>query len=166
MKFCQNCGAQCEDGVRFCAQCGATFESSQASSQNTGNYTYNQNVYANNVVYQNGPGHSITPRSIVMAVILTIVTCGIYGIYWQIKLNDEINWLANDPTATSGGMVVVLSIVTCGIYGMYWAYKMGEKCDMIKGINGSSAVLYLILSLLGFSIVSYCLMQDTINKAV
>lgn len=101
-----------------------------------------------------------------MAVILTIVTCGIYGIYWQIKLNDEINWLANDPTATSGGMVVVLSIVTCGIYGMYWAYKMGEKCDMIKGINGSSAVLYLILSLLGFSIVSYCLMQDTINKAV
>ena len=83
-----------------------------------------------------------------------------------IKLNDEINILANDPGATSGGIVFLLSIVTCGIYLFYWLYKMGEKCDRIKGTSSSSGILYLILGIVGFSIISYCLMQDTINKAV
>ena len=50
--------------------------------------------------------------------------------------------------------------------GWYWMYKMGEKCDQIKGVNGSSGILYLILGIFGLGIVSYCLMQDTINKAI
>ena len=33
-------------------------------------------------------------------------------------------------------------------------------------MNGSSNVLYLILGIVGLSIVSYCLIQDTINKRV
>lgn len=44
-------------------------------------------------------------RNIVVSVILSIVTCGIYGIIWMIKLNDELNALANKQGATSGGMV-------------------------------------------------------------
>lgn len=63
-------------------------------------------------------------------------------------------------------MVFLFSIITCGIYGLYWLYKMGERCDRIKGMNGSSGILYLILGLVGFSIISYCLIQDTLNKAV
>ena len=57
-------------------------------------------------------------------------------------------------------------LITCGIYGLYWLYKMGERCDRIKGMNGNSGILYLILGIVGFSIISYCLMQDTLNKAV
>ena len=136
-------------------------------NQNAG---YNQNNWngapnQNNMGY-NYPNPGITPRSIPVCVILSIVTCGIYGIYWLIKLNDEINILANDPGATSGGIVFLLSIVTCGIYLFYWLYKMGEKCDRLKGTSSSSGILYLILGIVGFSIISYCLMQDTINKAV
>lgn len=171
MKYCQNCGAQCEDSAKFCVNCGVAVQETQSTAQQTNeqqtNYTYNQNVYTNNVVYQNGPSnHMITPRNIVLAVVLTIVTCGIYGIYWMIKLNDEINCLADDPTAASGGMVFVLSLVTCGIYSFFWLYKMGEKCDRIKGVDENSRFLYLVCGILGFSIVSYCLMQDTINRAV
>ena len=107
----------------------------------------------------------IQPRSIAIAIILTIVTFGIYGIYWMIKLNDEINQMANEPNATSGGLVFLFTLITCGIYGLYWQYKMGERCDRIKGSwNGYSAILYLIFGVLGLSIVSYALMQDTINK--
>ena len=121
-----------------------------------------------------GPGYQnqgssnfgITPRSIPVAIILTIVTCGIYGLYWLIKLNDEVNQLSGEYQATSGGMVLVFTIITCGIYGWYWLYKMGDRCDRIKGMNGSSGILYLILGIFGLSIVSYCLIQDTINKAI
>jgi nitrogen fixation-related uncharacterized protein len=106
----------------------------------------------------------IKTRSIPVCIILSIVTCGIYDIYWLIKLNDEINQLSGETGATSGGMVFLLSIVTCGIYTFYWSYKMGERVDKIKGGEGSSNILYLVLCFLALQIVNLCLMQDTINK--
>ena len=103
-------------------------------------------------------------RNIAVAVILSIITCGIYGIYWMVVLNDDANSLAGDTNATSGGMVVLFTLITCGIYGLYWHFKMGEKCDAIKGTNGSSNILFIILAIFGLGIINYCIMQDTINK--
>ena len=70
---------------------------------------------------------------------------------------------------TSGGMVFLLSIITCGIYMLYWMYKAGEKVQAAQAKRGlpydsNSGILYLILSLFGFSIVSYCLIQNELNK--
>ena len=110
--------------------------------------------------------YQIQPRNIALCIILSIITFGIYGIYWMIKINDEVNTLAGEPYATTGGMVFLFSLITCGIYGLYWQFKMGERCDKIRGVNGSSNVLYLILVILGFMIISMCLMQDTVNKRV
>ena len=41
-------------------------------------------------------------RSIPVSVILSIVTCGIYGIYWMIMLNNELNRLSNHPKDMGG----------------------------------------------------------------
>ena len=110
-------------------------------------------------------------RNIAVSIILTIVTCGIYGIYWFIMLTDETNKFTDNPQQeTSGGVAFLLTLVTCGIYGIYWAYKQGEKLDnaSVKSgmTNGSRGILYLVLSLVGFSIVAYALMQDSINKLI
>ena len=110
----------------------------------------------------------IKQRSIATCIILSIVTCGIYGIIWLISLNDDANNLSQEPNPTSGGMVVLLTIVTCGIYGFYWAYKQGEKLDragMMRGLpSDNKGVIYLILSFVGLGIVAYAMMQDSINK--
>lgn len=112
----------------------------------------------------------IEKRNIATAVILSIVTCGIYGIYWFIKLNDEINSLSGNTNDTSGGMAFLFTLITCNIYGLYWMYKMGEKLDVVYAGKGmptqSRGMLYLVLSLFGFSIISYALMQDSINKSL
>jgi len=106
-------------------------------------------------------------RSLVLAIIFTILTCGIYGIYWMIQLNNSINALAGEHEATSGGMVFLFTLLTCGIYGIFWMYKMGERVDKIKGVEGgNSHILFLILGILGLGIVNYCIMQDTINKRI
>ena len=106
-------------------------------------------------------------KNIALCIVFSIITCGIYGLYWLYKLNDEINQLSGEPNATGGGMVILFTLITCGIYGWYWLFKMGERCDRINGTTGGSAnVLYLVLGIFGLSIVSYALMQDTINKAV
>ena len=87
-------------------------------------------------------------------------------LYWQYKLNDEVNDMAEDPAALGGGMVVILSIITFGIYNLYWFYKMGQKCDYIRQQDSYSSILYLVLGVFGLGIVSFALIQDSINKAL
>lgn len=110
----------------------------------------------------------IERRNIAVCIVLTLVTCGIYGIYWIVCLTNDVNTVSGDVNGTSGGMVVLLTIVTCGIYGIYWAYKQGEKLDFTKNNRGipssNSGVLYLILQILGFGIIAYALMQNELNK--
>lgn len=110
----------------------------------------------------------IERRNIAVCIVLTLVTCGIYGIYWIVCLTNDVNMVSGDVNGTSGGMVVLLTIVTCGIYGIYWAYKQGEKLDFTKNNRGipssNSGVLYLILQIFGFGIIAYALMQNELNK--
>ena len=109
----------------------------------------------------------IQQRNIAVCIILSIVTCGIYGLYWYICLNNDTN-TASNTFGTSGGVVVLLTIITCNIYGIYWAYKQGEKIDTAKANRGlpagNSGVLYLILTLFGLSIVAWALMQNELNQ--
>ena len=109
-------------------------------------------------------------RSIPVAIILSIVTCGFYGIYWFIKITDEMNALSGKQNPTSGVTALLLTLVTCGIYGFFWAYKMGEAVDVVKQRAGSpagnSAILFLVLTVCGLGIINYCLIQDTINNNV
>ena len=111
---------------------------------------------------------NVTKRDLVMTIILSIVTCGIYGIYWMVCITNDLNTLSGEES-TSGVMLVVLYFVTCGIYGIYWAYKCGERLDSIKQSRGlqssNSGVLYLIVFLF-VPIVVYALVQNEINNLV
>lgn len=109
----------------------------------------------------------IKERNIAISIILSIVTCGIYGIYWFICIADDTN-TAVGVSDTSGGVVFLLSLVTCNIYMYYWAYRQGEKIDAAKNRRGlpvtNSAIAYLLLSIFGFSIVALALMQNDLNR--
>lgn len=107
-------------------------------------------------------------RNIGLSIVLTLITCGIYGIYWFIVLTDDARLASNDSEAPSGGIAFLLSLITCGIYGIYWAYKMGKTLQTAKQKNNlpaeDKAVLYLVLQLLGFGIINYALMQNDLNQ--
>ena len=104
-------------------------------------------------------------RNIVLAIIFTIITCGIYGLYWFVVLTDDMQALTQeDGYITTGGTALLLSIVTCGFYGYYWAYKMGEKLNVIRERDESNHLLFLILQICGVGIISLCIMQSEINN--
>lgn len=109
-------------------------------------------------------------RNIALSIVLTIITCGIYGIYWFVVLTDEINREKEEYAAEMSGIACfLLSLITCNIYGIYWAYKIGEKLDTIKSERGiptgrDSNVLYLILELIGFNVIVLALAQNEFNK--
>jgi hypothetical protein len=111
----------------------------------------------------------IQKRNLAVYIILSIVTCGIFGLYWFVVSTDDAKTVSNDYNGASGGVALLLTIVTCNIYGFYWAYKQGERVDnarAMRGIpgGGSSNILFLILQIFGLGIVNYILIQDALNK--
>lgn len=101
-------------------------------------------------------------RNIVTCILLTLLTCGIYGLYWLYKMAEDFRTL--DPDMPSGGMLILLDLVTCGIYGWYWFYKAGSILDERKG--GSNAIIGLVLGIFGLGLVTYCIYQDGLNKLI
>lgn len=169
-KFCQNCGTENEDNATFCKSCGtALVVTDYAQQANQANYQNNMNNQGMNNYQNNMNNLNLLPnRNIVMCIILSILTCGIYSFYWIATMTDDANKVANTPNDTSGGMTVLLGILTCGIYLFYWYYKQGQRLYQAGKNYGldikDNSILYLILSLIGFSLVSAILIQADLNK--
>lgn len=107
-------------------------------------------------------------RNIAVCIILSLVTCGIYSIYWFIVLTDDII-AASEENFQSGAVCFLLTLVTCGIFGFFWAYKMGQLLQGAKlnrGLpaNSDMSVAYLLLQIFGLNIVNLALMQNDINQ--
>ena len=111
---------------------------------------------------------NIRRREIAVAIILTFVTCGIYGLVWFFNLVNDLNTAVPEVNDKDPGMVLLLSIVTCGIYGIIWLYNSGNKVDKIRQMNGespsNSGLIYLLLAFFGLGIVAYALIQSELNK--
>lgn len=151
MKYCSKCGSENNGDSIYCTSCGEKLETSIIDSVDTEVY----DDYGN-----------IKERNIALAIIFTVLTCGIYSIYWMVKINDDSLKLAKEE-GPSGVVVFLLTLITCGIYGYFWSYKMGICVDKMKGNQNSvTGILYVVLALFGVGIVSYVISQDAINNRV
>ena len=99
-------------------------------------------------------------RNIFLSIILTLLTCGIYGLVWLWCLNNELR-VANNRK-TNSGTNFLFSILTCGIFFLVWNYKLGEEVEDAGGKN--EGVVYLILSLFGLSLIALALAQSQVNR--
>ena len=105
-------------------------------------------------------------RNIVVYVLLTIVTCGLFGIYWLYQVCSDLYNLGDQPN--TAGMDVLLSLVTCGIYFIYLQYKWGKMVDLARRkynlVPRDDSMLFVILAIFGLSIVNYCIVQSQLNE--
>ncbi len=167
--ICRNCGFQCDDNAVTCPKCGSPVGNQGGRFANLNQQFNNINNNFNQQFGSNGFKAPIKQKSIVTCIILSIITCGIYGIIWFINIVDDLNTASGDVNGQSGVVVFILTLVTCNIYGLFWAYKAGEKVSIIRQRNGLSSdsnngILYLILNLFGLSIVTYALVQTELNN--
>lgn len=109
----------------------------------------------------------IQNRSIPMAIVFTILTCGIYGIYWFITITNEVAAVNQNPKL-SGGKSFLFGLITCGIYYYYWNYMIAKnlyEAGLKSGKNvPDNSILFLILAIFGLGIVNYCLIQNELNN--
>ncbi len=107
-------------------------------------------------------------RSIALGIIFSLLTCGIYSLYWQYKQMVTLNgWL--ERTDYRFGLWLLLSFVTCGIYSLYYEYKMAVGINKIQANNGLPvsdylAVICVLLAFFGIGIASLAIQQWEINK--
>ena len=92
-------------------------------------------------------------RSLVMYILLSIVTCGIYSYYFLYSIAQDANVVcADDGKKTSGlAAFILLSIVTCGIYAWIWYYNLGNrlsenapKYGLNFSENGTTVLMWMI----------------------
>jgi hypothetical protein len=186
--YCSNCGSWIPDNCKFCPECGtpvnaeasdnsyqtyATADADEASStylDDGSSYGYESSESTPAIPYSDvtiGPG-SAGPlkddRDIIVFVLLSIVTCGIYGFYFVYKMAEDANAVCADDGDTTPGLAVylLLSIATCGIYSYWWEYKLANRLklngrryglDIMEG--GSDVLMWLILGLFTWGICSY-----------
>ena len=107
-------------------------------------------------------------RSIVSGVIFSLLTCGIYTLYWQYKQMETLNaWLGR--TDYRFWLWLFLCFLTCGIFGIYSEYKMAGGITEIQANNGLPVsddlpVLCIAVSICGVGIASLAMQQEAINK--
>ncbi len=105
---------------------------------------------------------AIKQRNIVTCVLLSIVTCGIYGIYWVIMLAREAVSV-KDPV--DNGLLEIVLMLFLPFLGIFLTEKKFAEGCAAKGIaHTDNSIVYLILGLVGLGIVGTCMIQNDLNK--
>lgn len=163
--FCPNCGMTITEETRFCPGCGAILKNSNANQwtqdvnqafrgaeSQLGNAFNDIRNSFNGGGAPRGP-RLTTDRSLLMYIILSLVTCGIYGWWFIYSMAQDVNTACEGDGDSTPGLIafVVLSYITCGIYAYYWYYKLGNRLQsnayrygMQFAENGTTVLLWLI----------------------
>lgn len=105
---------------------------------------------------------AIKQRNIVTCVLLSLITCGIYGIYWVIMLAREAVSVKDPSDSAVLEIVLMLFLPFLGFY--LSEKKLTEGCAARGIAHKDNSILYLILGLIGLGIVNYCMLQNDLNK--
>ncbi|MDR1931723.1 MAG: DUF4234 domain-containing protein [Spirochaetales bacterium] len=71
----------------------------------------------------------IAKRSFLLTIILSIITLGIYWLYWIYKLAADMNAICEGDGRKTRGLIpyFIFSCITLGIYGWVWLYMLGDR---------------------------------------
>jgi hypothetical protein len=99
-------------------------------------------------------------RNPVAVALLTLVTLGIYGIYWSVKTKGEMN--ARGATIPTAWLIVVPFV------NIWWIWKYSEGVEKVtkgKLTTVISFILLFVLDIIGMAIVQYYFNEVNDQKA-
>ena len=115
----------------------------------------------------------IKKRSLLLLIIFSIITFGIYAFYWYYKLAKDVNMICEGDGKKTAGLVklLLLSLITFGIYFMIWLYMLGDrlqdnsnKYGVAVKESGGSVLLWYVLGafiIIGPFISYYIIIKNT-----
>lgn len=107
----------------------------------------------------------IYKRSIGICIALSIITFGIYFIYWEYLLVKNTRAIQKNDSSCTGEM---LCLVLVPFYHLYWWFTHGKIVKDMLTKHGysvsSNEMAYLVLEICGLNIVSAAIMQNDFNS--
>jgi hypothetical protein len=109
-------------------------------------------------------------RDLVLSIILTVVTCGIYKLFWMYQLGNDIAMLRGDdqPKPMTD---LLLTLVTCGLWYFVVSYRWAQLLNDVVGQRGGRVDsnfpgLCLVLAIFSYGVVDLALMQNMMNDLI
>lgn len=94
-------------------------------------------------------------RSVVMVIVLSIITFGIYALVWMVKTKNEMNAQgANIPTA----WLLIVPIVS-----IWWMWKYSGGVEHVTRGKFSQVIAFILMFVLG--VIGMAIIQDSFNKS-
>jgi hypothetical protein len=108
----------------------------------------------------------LNERSFIKDLLLTLVTCGIYGFYAFYVTEEELAKASGDPSI-NGAKDLLLTLVTCGIWGIYCYWRNAKKYHELATRYGlqrqDQSTIVLITMALGVGFIGWYLLQEEHN---
>ena len=114
-------------------------------------------------------GNAQSRRSVAMLIVLSLLTCGIYLLYWIYKTTAYLNTIAVDPRDKRSESAELLLCLFVPSYMAFWMYKSAlimRDSNLKLGVytDVNFPLLGVLISALGLGIITAALIQDKINK--
>ena len=203
MKYCTNCNKEYENEISVCPSCGAQLTEEHAGfidleegdrgnssalpkpihqeTLPTTSSSPNTNTRSSAQKQRYQLGGRVEKLSLLSMVLLSCITCGIYGVYWITKLADIVHTLVGRSTTASGGKLILYNIITCGFYGLFFYYNMAKSLNEAKDqrsmpgkrISEGACILFMLVPFLGLvslnwiiSAVNEIIDYDNLNEMI
>ncbi len=109
---------------------------------------------------------NLTKRNLVTLILLSIITCGIYGIIVMYQMIDEMEKQGAAPVLPAIG-IVLLSLFVGPVGGALFGYSANQQINKIKENEGrettDNMILWTVLGVI-YPIIALILVQNEINK--
>ena len=118
----------------------------------------------------------VQPRSPATVLVLCVVTCGFYQLFWYHHVYEETQALAGKtPTGNGYWLDLAVTMVTCGLYGIFVDYQL---CNLLNEelrrrghrVNKDEGTVVVLLDVSAYftgwmsNLMTTALAQDQINK--
>ena len=93
-------------------------------------------------------------RDPIMVILLSIITLGIYSIFWYVATKNEMN--------AKGAQIPTAWLIIIPFVNIWWYWKFCEGVELVTNKGMGVAVAFLLLWLLGA--IGEAIIQNELNK--
>ncbi len=93
-------------------------------------------------------------RDPIMVILLSIITLGIYSLFWYVTTKNEMN--------AKGAQIPTAWLIIIPFVNIWWYWKFCEGVEVVTNKGMGVAVAFLLLWLLG--IIGQAIIQNELNK--
>jgi membrane protease YdiL (CAAX protease family) len=98
--------------------------------------------------------HDPAQRYIILVIILSLITFGIYPIYWFVVTKNEMN--------RSGALIPTAWLIIVPIANIWWMWKYSEGVEVATRKEMTGVVAFILIFLLG--VIGMAIVQNSFNK--